>query len=289
MCQYHREMGKIMHTIELIENYILYLKTDCKLSVTLHPMKRESLISFSRLMQFNIHDNSYCSYVKFTLGGPDRCRAQQREFAADCPMDGVCCTCYAGVFQYIYPIYGKNETYGFIAVSGYTAPESEADLTRYAEQLGSDTESLKKVYRTLKAGRPDKKTIDTLILPLCQMLELAYLKEETTPGEESLITRILRYTRQHYEMNLNTKTICDKYHCSRSHFSHSFKKETGKSFREYLTELRLEQAKHLLRFSSIRVGEIAFSVGFNDPNYFSNVFRAYEGLSPREYRTRNKP
>ena len=277
-----------MHTIELIENYVLYLNTVCKLSVTLHPMKRESLISFSRLMQFNIHESSYCSYIKSFPDGPASCRAQQREITASCPAEGCCHVCYAGVFQYLYPISNGKETLGFIAVSGYAAPEEELNLRDLEARLGHTPETLKKVYRTLSPKRPEKKEIDTLVLPLCRMLELAYLKEETTTLEESLITRILRYVRQHYELDLTTEMICDHYHCSRSHFSHSFKKETGKTFREYLTDLRLEHAKHLLTHSSIRINEIAYSVGFNDPNYFSNVFRRTEGISPMEYRRRKK-
>lgn len=281
-------MGKYMSAIDLIESYIFYLKTECGLSVTLHPMKRESLISFSRLMQFNIHDNSYCSYIKSAQGDPRRCRAHQREIVADCPEEGACHICYAGVLGYVYPIFNGQENIGFISVSGYSCPEGTPAVKTSAEAFGFSYETLKKIYSSLPKKIPDKASVDTLILPLCRMLELAYLKEEKTTREESLVTRITRYIRQHYYMNLTTEELCARYHCSRSHFSHTFKKETGKSFREYLTDLRLTQAKHLLRYSTIHVSEIAFSVGFSDPNYFSNVFRQIEGISPIEYRKRNK-
>lgn len=273
-----------MHTIDLIENYIIYLKKQCGLSVTLHPLKRESLISFSSLMQFNSHNNSYCSYIKSTQAGHRRCLIQQREMLADCTKDGQCHVCYAGVLEYVYPIFNGNENVGFITVSGYACPEGENAVKSAASLLGYPLETLKKVYSSLYQKVPEKANVDTLILPLCRMLELAYLKEEKTTKDESLITRILRYTRQHYSMDLTTEGICARYHCSRSHFSHTFKKETGKGFREFLTELRLEHAKHLLTYSSLRVSEIAFTVGFNDPNYFSNVFRHIEGIPPAEYR-----
>lgn len=277
-----------MHTIDLIENYIIYLNTACGLSVTLHPMKRESLISFSRLMQFNIHDNSYCSYIKSAQNDRRSCRAEQREIVASCPKEGKGHVCFAGVFEYVYPIFNGEEDIGFISVSGYSCPEGKSAVKATAERLDLSEEALKKIYSSLPQKIPDKTSVDTLILPLCRMLELAYLKEEKSTREESMITRILRYIRQHYSMDLTTEELCARYHCSRSHFSHTFKKETGKSFREYLTALRLEHAKHLLKHSSMRVGEIAFSVGFSDPNYFSNVFRQIEGISPIEYRKKNK-
>ena len=72
-------MGKHRDDIQAIEQYIVYLITECGLSVTLHPLVQESLISFSTLMQFNIHDNSYCSLIKSTQQGRLRCRSQQKK------------------------------------------------------------------------------------------------------------------------------------------------------------------------------------------------------------------
>ena len=59
---------------------------------------------------------------------------------------------------------------------------------------------------------------------------------------------------------------------------------TGKGFREYLTELRLTDAASLLRYSELSVTEIAYSVGFCESNYFSNVFKKQYGISPKDYR-----
>ena len=83
---------------------------------------------------------------------------------------------------------------------------------------------------------------------------------------------------------LTIEDVCKRYSCSRSHISHCFKKQTGYTFREYLTNVRLENAKSLLQYSGLTITEIAFSVGFNDSNYFSNVFKAQMGISPMKYR-----
>ncbi|MBR5601830.1 MAG: hypothetical protein IKW24_04300, partial [Clostridia bacterium] len=61
-----------------IKNYILYLKNEVGLSVTLHPMESEEVILPGELMQFNIHDNSYCSFVKGFPAARRHCVEKQR-------------------------------------------------------------------------------------------------------------------------------------------------------------------------------------------------------------------
>jgi len=71
---------------------------------------------------------------------------------------------------------------------------------------------------------------------------------------------------------------------SPNHLSTVFAQETGEHFIEYLTRIRLEKAKQLLRNTAMKSAEIAFEIGFNDPHYFSHIFKKNVGLSPREYR-----
>lgn len=281
-------MGNFQNDTVMIERYIVYLITECGLSVTLHPLVKESLISFGSLMRFNIHDNSYCSFIKSTKQGQLHCHAQQKKAMKKCENGDFCGVCYAGVFEYVYPITDGSHIIGFISVSGYPHPTGDSYVTRAAELLGYSKETARKFYGTLKKTVPPKERIDTLITPLCRMLELAYRTHTPTASaeKESLNRRILRYVKQHYYMDITADALCERFHCSRSTFSHTFKKETGRSFRQYLTELRLDYARHLLVYSSLRVGEIAFSIGFNDANYFSNIFKKHEGCSPLEYRRR---
>ena len=63
-----------------------------------------------------------------------------------------------------------------------------------------------------------------------------------------------------------------------------FKRETGKSIIDYATEVKIDTAKNNLVDYSIPLSEIAENLGFNDYNYFSRVFKARSGYSPREYR-----
>ncbi|MCL2209227.1 MAG: response regulator [Treponema sp.] len=71
---------------------------------------------------------------------------------------------------------------------------------------------------------------------------------------------------------------------SPNHLSAVFVKETGENFIEYLTKIRLEKAKLLLQNTDMKSSDIAYETGFNDPHYFSHIFKKNVGISPKEYR-----
>ena len=73
---------------------------------------------------------------------------------------------------------------------------------------------------------------------------------------------------------------------SAAHFSTVFSQAMGRSFISYLTAMRMEKAKELLQTTNLRLSDIALEVGYNEPNYFSHVFRKVEGMTPKEWRAR---
>ncbi|HWQ77575.1 MAG TPA: helix-turn-helix domain-containing protein [Anaerovoracaceae bacterium] len=71
---------------------------------------------------------------------------------------------------------------------------------------------------------------------------------------------------------------------SPAYFSQLFHQETGESFIDFLTSSRMKRARHLLSNTAMRSSEVALACGYNDPNYFSKVFKKLFGVSPRDYR-----
>lgn len=103
----------------------------------------------------------------------------------------------------------------------------------------------------------------------------------------SNVEKAKQYIDRNYSRELTLNEVSRQVHVSPYYFSKIFKEETGQNFIEYLTQTRMEQAKFLLRTSSMSIKEICFSIGYSDPNYFSRSFKRYEGMTPREYRERS--
>ena len=267
-----------------IKNYILFLRKTCNLEVSLHPFNDEQLISKSELMAFNMHENSYCIYIKSFPDAHRRCIESQKKLADKCrgcnAFTGIC---HAGVFEYVYPIVCNGLSCGFISVSGYKAPDFSSYIKSRSQKFNIPEEGLLKAYTKLKGEVPEKSYIDTLMMPLVRMLELLYIKSDDTEEDSSSVEKIIRYVNRFYMQHITLDVICKEFYLSRSYISHRFKKATGKSFRQYLTDVRINAAKNLLLNSELSVTEIALCVGFCDSNYFSKVFKEYTGSAPRNY------
>lgn len=96
----------------------------------------------------------------------------------------------------------------------------------------------------------------------------------------------IRKTYMSDEISLNT--IAAEVGMSPSYFSSIFSKEMGKTFVEYLTEMRMDRAKELLMCSSMKTSEIGYEVGYKDPHYFSYIFKKTQNCTPKEFRARGK-
>ncbi|NSC56351.1 response regulator [Dorea longicatena] len=92
----------------------------------------------------------------------------------------------------------------------------------------------------------------------------------------------IRKTYMSDEISLNT--IAAEVGMSPSYFSSIFSKEMGKTFVEYLTEIRMDRAKELLMCSSMKISEIGYEVGYKDPHYFSYIFKKTQNCTPKEFR-----
>ncbi|GHU65933.1 hypothetical protein AGMMS49983_14570 [Clostridia bacterium] len=93
-----------------------------------------------------------------------------------------------------------------------------------------------------------------------------------------------QYIREHFSETLTLEQIAAKEGFNASYFSTLFKKETGKTFSEYLHDVRMEEAKNLLRNTNMPIALICTSVGYSDLKHFTGSFKKTTGVKPREYR-----
>ncbi|MFY9417094.1 MAG: AraC family transcriptional regulator, partial [bacterium] len=98
------------------------------------------------------------------------------------------------------------------------------------------------------------------------------------------IAQAKRYMAQHFAKQLTLEEVARQVHLSPYYFSRLFKEREGLTFIEYLTNLRLEEAKRLLLKTEDKIEAIARRVGYGEANYFSRLFKRKVGMSPSEYR-----
>lgn len=101
----------------------------------------------------------------------------------------------------------------------------------------------------------------------------------------AIIKDVEAYIRRYFYKDLILDAIARKYHVHPVHLSRMFKEEVGENFTDYLTRIRLERALHLLRNPDLTVKQVAEFVGYDNPYYFTKIFKRRIGVYPSEGRT----
>ncbi|MFN8412039.1 MAG: response regulator [Anaerolineales bacterium] len=160
---------------------------------------------------------------------------------------------------------------------------------KLVNDLSGDVDAVIPELNSIEMTMSNIKTIEQLKEQAYQILlsGLAYRDSQPNNQYRNLIRQSKEFIENHYanaELSLNE--VAMQANLSASHFSVVFSQATGQTFKEYLTEVRIKKAKELLRMTSLRSTDIAYQVGYNDPHYFSSVFKKNTGLSPMEFRSK---
>lgn len=122
---------------------------------------------------------------------------------------------------------------------------------------------------------------------LLRQLSLLFAAMEETKNDKKQILAIKDYISQNYSNDaLSISDISVFLHMSASHVCTMFKKETGDTINNYLTEYRLKKARQYLSETLFSISEISAKVGYKDNSYFGRIFRRHVGMTPNEYRNR---
>jgi two-component system response regulator YesN len=99
-----------------------------------------------------------------------------------------------------------------------------------------------------------------------------------------ILQNAMKYICDNYAISITLNELADYTYVSTYYLSRMFKKELGKNFVEYLSEVRIEKAKELLKDKKYKTYEVAELVGIQDPHYFSKIFKKYVNMTPTEYK-----
>lgn len=99
-----------------------------------------------------------------------------------------------------------------------------------------------------------------------------------------VVNQVKQYIRENIYANLSLEVIAHSVYLNPSYLSKLFKDNQGITVMDYVTKVRLEEAKKLLENPQYNINEISTRLGYADASYFSKVFRRYAGVSPRQFR-----
>lgn len=100
---------------------------------------------------------------------------------------------------------------------------------------------------------------------------------------DKLVQEAAEYISKNYGQELCLENLANKYFVSPGHFSKMFKRITGVGVSEYIRIARVNAAQDLIESSKLSISEIAYQCGFNDSNYFTQVFKKIKGITPKKY------
>ncbi|CAI6086400.1 response regulator transcription factor [Cohnella sp. JJ-181] len=172
-----------------------------------------------------------------------------------------------------------------IVISGH----AEFEYAKRSLQLGAFDYVLKPVDKSIlidtvqraferDSGRDRMDAMEKLVDP--KLLEMGRDEARYSSSIKDAIAYI--YDRLHDTVGM--KQVAEHLHLNPSYFSVLFKEQTGVTFSDYLTRIRLQKAKELLVATRLPIWEIAEKVGYQTVKYFIKVFKDNEGMSPRQYR-----
>ncbi|MBP3239192.1 MAG: response regulator [Oribacterium sp.] len=160
-------------------------------------------------------------------------------------------------------------------------------VIRFVEDFGMDQKQfLEKLPFDIHELEGNSERIPDYVI---SMLRLAFSlrDQESENKSHTVVQEALPYIEKHYmEEDISLNSVATVAGISSTYFSSMFSQEMGKTFTEYLTELRMNKAKELLSTKKLHTAEVAQAIGYKDAHYFSFVFRKTQGMSPKEYRSK---
>ncbi|WP_336960599.1 AraC family transcriptional regulator [Chryseobacterium contaminans] len=129
---------------------------------------------------------------------------------------------------------------------------------------------------------------------LLNLIARNIIQSETSDLQENKkafsIMKIITYIQKHIKDREKTgiQVIADHFGISGNYFGEYFKQQTGVSYQDYLLDYRLKLVETYLKYSSVRLSEIAYELQFSDESHLSKLFKKYRGVTPGEYRKKNK-
>lgn len=188
------------------------------------------------------------------------------------------------VKDYFYAI--GQEPMESLVFRNYVILNVRFSVISFIKGLGCDTNEMESAD-TEEVLAESGKNMESAIAYAKKMISQAIEIRDQNSGNKnrSILKTAVDFIDSHYmEEDISLNTVANVANVSSNHFSALFSQNMGQTFIEYLTTLRMNKAKELLRCTGMRSSEIAREIGYKDAHYFSYLFKKTQGMTPSDYR-----
>lgn len=273
-----------------LEQLIQFFSYQSKVHICVHDIS--GILAFDNMrlsVRSKIHSTAYCDVAKSSRRGYElcvRCKACANRKAAVGrePFYGIC---PYGMVEVVYPVILDGAVACIIYI-GHILPEKEEYLVRVSRACKLTGISLQKMKEQAAFCEIDCNVGH--YMKMAEILSREIRRLWRAQGKEkslrcdSVVSNAEEYLAYHYAQDISLKHIAELYFMNEKYLGRLFLRETGKTFRQYLNDVRLEHAVQLLEGTRMSVLQISLECGYSNVTYFNRVFKEKFGRTPTIYR-----
>ncbi len=229
----------------------------------------------------------FCRKIREYPEGNRRCFLSDKEVFNECARTGQPATrvCHAGLIDNAVPIKFQNEILGYMMFGqavGEDKKKAYPKIKKLSKDLNIDCDLLMNYYGELDTYDEEKIKAAANILKLSA--RYLWLSEYIEVKHDPYASVVERYVRDHVDEEITIQKLCNETGLSKNSLYKISHESFGMPIGDYISSLKIKEAKHLLTSTNMPIGSICQRVGIKDYNYFSKFFKAHTGITPTSYR-----
>lgn len=237
-----------------------------------------------------MHGLPFCETAKATKKGYNlclRCKglANHKAIKEQQPFSGYC---HCGLYEAVYPVVVDGSVRCIVYAGNLVVNEEETlrRLHRTCQLSGASEDVMQKCLQSSEYEISEKEAMQAAQLVASYIVLLCRERSSASPETSYhwVVEMLIEYLRKHYAYPVTLRDLASVYYLNEKYVGRLFKNQTGRTFHEYLNEIRMEHAERLLRETTKSITEIAQDSGFESATYFCRVFKNRRKMSPSAFR-----
>lgn len=288
----HNDSNHLIHTLAESKIYKDYERAFNE--TTGLPLNLRSVESWQLPHHGRRNENPFCAMMAERSRTCSACLQVQQALVDAAKCGPATVTCQFGLCDTAVPVRTGDKTIGYLQTGQvFRKQPTEAQFQRAAKLadeggVTAPREAVREAFFNTPVLPPKRHEAALNLLHIfADHLGMVsnQIMVRTANAEPPMITRAKQFIEEHHTEDLSLGLVSKAVNTSTFYFCKMFKKATGINFTDYLSRIRIEQAKNLLLNPNLRVSEIAYEVGFQSLTHFNRIFKKLAGQSPTEYRT----